>query len=283
MSVYRLLISCPDAHGLVAVVSQFILENGGNIKEAHHHLDEKNKRFFMRIEIESSSVSCTLNVFKSSFEKLANQYDMAWKISNSAQLKRVLVMGSLSSHCVADLLHRDHENELEGKIVGILSNHQRLKKIASWYDVDFKQVAINADTKGLDIAKMTQAVDEFNPDVIVLARYMQIIPQEMCDKYAGKIINIHHSFLPSFVGANPYARAAERGVKLIGATCHYVTANLDEGPIIEQDVVRVNHSDSADDMKKMGQDVEKITLAKGLQYHLEDRVLTCHNKTVVFS
>ena len=283
MSVYRLLISCPDAHGLVAVVSQFIFEHNGNIKEAHHHLDEQNKRFFMRIEIESSSLSCSLDEFKQGFYAVADKYNMAWRISDATKLKRVLIMGSNSSHCVADLLHRGHENELEGEIVGVLSNHDKLTKLASWYDVDFKKVSINADTKKADVDKMTQAVDGFNPDVIVLARYMQIIPQDMCDKYSGKIINIHHSFLPSFVGANPYARAAERGVKLIGATCHYVTADLDEGPIIEQDVVRVDHADSADDMKKMGQDIEKITLAKGLQYHLEDRVLTCNNKTVVFS
>ncbi len=283
MSVYRLLISCPDAHGLVAVVSQFIFEHNGNIKEAHHHLDEQNKRFFMRIEIESSSLSCSLDEFKQGFYAVADKYNMAWRISDATKLKRGLIMGSNSSHCVADLLHRGHENELEGEIVGVLSNHDKLTKLASWYDVDFKKVSINADTKKADVDKMTQAVDGFNPDVIVLARYMQIIPQDMCDKYSGKIINIHHSFLPSFVGANPYARAAERGVKLIGATCHYVTANLDEGPIIEQDVVRVDHADSADDMKKMGQDIEKITLAKGLQYHLEDRVLTCNNKTVVFS
>jgi formyltetrahydrofolate deformylase len=192
-------------------------------------------------------------------------------------------MGSKSSHCVADLLHRGHENELEGEIIGVLSNHQRLGKVASWYDVDFKQVEINTNTKDADIAKMTKAVDLFNPDVIVLARYMQIFPKDLCEKYAGKIINIHHSFLPSFVGANPYKRAADRGVKLIGATCHYVTADLDEGPIIEQDVIRVDHGNSSDNMKKMGQDVEKITLAKGLQYHLEDRVLTCNNKTIVFN
>ena len=283
MSVYRLLISCPDAHGLVAVVSQFILEHDGNIKEAHHHLDEQNKHFFMRIEIESSSLSCSLDEFKQGFYAVADKYNMAWRISDAAKLKRVLVMGSNSSHCVADLLHRGHENELEGDIIGVLSNHDKLSKLASWYDVAFKKVMINQDTKEADMEKMMQAVDGFKPDVIVLARYMQIIPEEMCAEYSGKIINIHHSFLPSFVGANPYARAAERGVKLIGATCHYVTANLDEGPIIEQVVVRVDHGDSADDMKKMGQDVEKITLAKGLKYHLEDRVLTCNNKTVVFS
>jgi formyltetrahydrofolate deformylase len=283
MNVYRLLISCPDAHGLVAKVSQFIFEYDGNIKEAHHHLDDENKRFFMRIEIESSSLNCSLDKFRRAFVSVADKYKMDWRMSDASQLKRILIMGSKSSHCVADLLHRHHEKELEGEIVGVLSNHDKLSKLASWYDVLFKQVSINDSTKTADIASMTQAISAFNPDVIVLARYMQIIPGDLCDKYSGKIINIHHSFLPSFVGANPYARAAERGVKLIGATCHYVTANLDEGPIIEQDVVRVNHADSADDMKKMGQDIEKITLAKGLQYHLEDRVLTCNNKTVVFS
>jgi len=283
MNVYRLLISCPDAHGLVAKVSQFIFEYDGNIKEAHHHLDDENKRFFMRIEIESSSLNCSLDKFRRAFVSVADKYKMDWRMSDASQLKRILIMGSKSSHCVADLLHRHHEKELEGEIVGVLSNHDKLSKLASWYDVLFKQVSINDSTKTADIASMTQAISAFNPDVIVLARYMQIIPGDLCDKYSGKIINIHHSFLPSFVGANPYARAAERGVKLIGATCHYVTANLDEGPIIEQDVVRVDHADSADDMKKMGQDIEKITLAKGLQYHLEDRVLTCNNKTVVFS
>lgn len=283
MNVYRLLISCPDAHGLVAKVSQFIFEHGGNIKEAHHHLDDQNKRFFMRIEIESSSLNCSFDEFRRTFITIADKYKMSWKFSDASKLKRILIMGSNSSHCAADLLHRHHEQELEGEIVGVLSNHSKLSKLASWYDVPFKQVDINTETKADDIKKMSLAVDSFNPDVVVLARYMQIIPKELCGKYSGKIINIHHSFLPSFVGANPYARAAERGVKLIGATCHYVTADLDEGPIIEQDVVRVDHADSADDMKKMGQDVEKITLAKGLQYHLEDRVLTCNNKTVVFS
>ena len=283
MSVYRLLISCPDAHGLVAKVSQFIFEHGGNIKEAHHHLDDQHNRFFMRIEIESSSLNCSFDDFRRAFVVIADQYQMQWRLSDANQLKRVLIMGSNSSHCAADLLHRHHEQELEGEIVGVLSNHTKLAKIASWYDVDFQHVEIKADTKQSDIEKMSLAVDSYNPDVIVLARYMQIIPEDMCRKYNGRIINIHHSFLPSFIGANPYKRAADRGVKLIGATCHYVTAELDEGPIIEQDVIRVDHTDSADAMKKMGQDVEKITLAKGLQYHLEDRVLTCNNKTIVFS
>ncbi len=282
MNTYRLLISCPDAHGLVAKVSQFIFEQKGNIKEAHHHLDTQNQRFFMRIEIENTATS-SLTEFKQAFNTLAKQYQMNWQINDAKTLKRILIMGSNASHCVADLLHRNHENELAGEIIGVLSNHNKLQKIASWYEVDFKKVAINADTKAADMAKMMSTVDTFKPDVIVLARYMQIIPKAMCDKYQGRIINIHHSFLPSFAGASPYKRACERGVKLIGATCHYVTSELDEGPIIEQDVLRVDHSDNAKEMQKMGQDIEKITLAKGLQYHLEDRVLTCNNKTVVFA
>lgn len=282
MSIYRLVISCPDAHGLVAKVSQFIFEKNGNIKEAHHHLDDLNKRFFMRIEIENN-LDCSLGDFKQAFALLAEEYQMVWQMNDATTLKRILIMGSKSSHCVADLLHRGHENELEGEIIGVLSNHDKLAKIASWYGVDFKKVPINKNSKKADMAKMMDVVDVFKPDVIVLARYMQIIPKSMCDKYQGKIINIHHSFLPSFAGASPYKRASERGVKLIGATCHYVTSELDEGPIIEQDVLRVNHSDSVKTMQKMGQDVEKITLAKGLQYHLEDRVLTCNNKTIVFA
>lgn len=250
MSVYRLLISCPDAHGLVAKVSQFIFENGGNIKEAHHHLDDQNQRFFMRIEIASDSLSCGVDEFCQDFEVLADQYQMSWRLSDAKKLKRILIMGSMSTHCVADLLHRGHENELEGEIIGVLSNHQKLAKIASWYDVVFKHVAIGKETKAQDIDTMTQVALGFKPDVVVLARYMQIIPKDMCEAFVGRIINIHHSFLPSFVGANPYKRAAEKGVKLIGATCHYVTHELDEGPIIEQDVIRVDHADSAQDMKK---------------------------------
>ncbi|MBE8189322.1 MAG: formyltetrahydrofolate deformylase [Candidatus Thioglobus sp.] len=283
MKIYRLLISCPDAQGLVAKVSQFIFQRNGNIKEAHHHLDAENRRFFMRIEIESGDLSCSIADFSADFANIAKKYTMIWQLNDAAKLKRILLMGSQNSHCVADLLHRNHENELEAEVVGVLANHPKLAKLASWYDVDFQQVEIRPETKAADLANMSQAAIDFAPDVIVLARYMQIIPEDLCAKFAGKIINIHHSFLPAFVGANPYQRAAERGVKLIGATCHYVTSNLDEGPIIEQDVVRVNHTNSAKEMQKMGQDIEKITLAKGLQYHLQDRVLICNNKTVIFA
>jgi formyltetrahydrofolate deformylase len=283
MSICRLLISCPDAHGLVAKVSQFIFEQGGNIKEAHHHLDDDNKLFFMRIEIDSMTLNCSIDEFKKNFEKVAKTYQMSWRLSDASYQKRILIMGSKATHCVADLMHRDHEKELDGKIIGVLSNHNHLSKIAKWYEVPSVHIPVNQETKDDDLAKISNEIEKFNPDVIVLARYMQIIPEELCDKYREKIINIHHSFLPSFIGADPYQKASDRGVKLIGATCHYVTFNLDEGPIIEQDVIRVDHADSREDMKKMGQDVEKITLAKGLQYHLQDRVIVFNNKTIVFN
>jgi len=283
MSICRLLISCPDAHGLVAKVSQFIFEQGGNIKEAHHHLDDDNKLFFMRIEIDSMTLNCSIVEFKKNFEKIAKNYQMSWRLSDASYQKRILIMGSKATHCVADLMHRDHEQELDGKIIGVLSNHNHLSKIAKWYEVPSVHIPVNQETKDADLAKISNEIEKFNPDVIVLARYMQIIPEELCDKYREKIINIHHSFLPSFIGADPYQKASDRGVKLIGATCHYVTSNLDEGPIIEQDVIRVDHADSREDMKKMGQDVEKITLAKGLQYHLQDRVIVFNNKTIVFN
>jgi formyltetrahydrofolate deformylase len=283
MHVYRLLIQAPDKQGLVALVSQFIAEYKGNIVAADHYLDQKNKQFFMRNEIEANTLLCSLQIFKEDFSVLAKLHQISWSLSDSKQPKKILLMGSNATHCVADLLHRYHEQELEGQIVGVLSNHKKLAKLASWYDVKFKHVEINNNNKKKGIENMTSAVAEFNPDVIVLARYMQIIPKKMCDEYQGRIINIHHSFLPSFIGGNPYQKASERGVKLIGATCHYVSQELDNGPIIEQDVIRVNHAHSIEKMKKMGQDVEKITLAKGLQYHLEDRVLISNNKTIIFN
>lgn len=283
LGVYRLLVSCPDHQGLVAEVSQLVAKYKGNIIEAHHHLDIQNNRFFMRNEIETSGLSCSLEEYEGHFADLAAKYDMAWSFSNAAEKKRILLLGSQSSHCVADLLHRWHEDELEGEIVGIISNHQKLSKLAGWYDVPFEHVPINKDQKDQDFQTLAETVEKYQPDVIVLARYMQILPPAICQAYPGKIINIHHSFLPSFIGANPYKKAEERGVKLIGATCHIVTEDLDAGAIIEQDVIRVNHTHDAKKMRQLGKDVERVTLAKGLQYYLEDRVLICNNKTIVFS
>jgi len=281
--VYRLVISCPDQVGIVAKVSQYIAEQGGSIVEANHHTDSSNGWFFMRHEILASSLSSTLEEFEAGFQALANDFEMQWYISDSEKPKKIALFASKESHCLADLLHRWHENELPGEVVCVIANHDDLRSMVEWYKVPFHHVPVTPDTKPQAFEQTEDIVAKYDADVIVLARYMQILPPQMCSKYAGQVINIHHSFLPSFVGAKPYHQAAERGVKLIGATCHYVTEDLDEGPIIEQDVIRINHSQTIEDLKRLGRDVEKTVLARGLRYHLEDRVLVHGNKTVVFN
>jgi len=280
--VYRLVISCPDQVGIVASVAQYISEKGASIVEANHHTDAANSWFFMRHEILASSLKEDLADFEAGFAAVADKFDMTWYLSDSESPKKIALFASKESHCLADLLHRWHENELPGEVVCVVANHDDLRSMVEWYKVPFHHVPVTPDTKPQAFAEAEAVVAQYDADVIVLARYMQILPPKMCRDYAGQVINIHHSFLPSFVGAKPYHQANERGVKLIGATCHYVTEDLDEGPIIEQDVIRVNHAHTIDDMKRLGRDVEKTVLARGLRYHLEDRVLIRGNKTVVF-
>jgi len=280
--VYRLVISCPDQVGIVAKVAEYIADQGGSIVEANHHTDANNSWFFMRHEILASSINTSLAEFEAGFRKLADAFEMTWYVSDSENPKKIALFASKESHCLADLLHRWHENELPGEVVCVIANHNDLRSMVEWYNVPFHHVPVTPDSKPQAFADTESLVEEYQADVIVLARYMQILPPQMCADYAGQVINIHHSFLPSFVGAKPYHQANERGVKLIGATCHYVTEVLDAGPIIEQDVVRVSHSQTIDDMKRLGRDVEKTVLARGLRFHLEDRVLIHGNKTVVF-
>lgn len=281
--VYRLTIACPDRVGIVAAVANYIAGMGATIVEANHHTDTVNGWFFMRHEILASSVPGGLEAFRDGFAPIAEQFDMRWQITDSTQPKRIALFVSKESHCMADLLHRWHEGDLPGDIVCVISNHDLLREQADWYGVPFHHVPVTADSKPQAFAEAFRLVEHYQVDVVVLARYMQILPPEICSAYAGRVINIHHSFLPSFAGARPYHQAYERGVKLIGATCHYVTEVLDAGPIIEQDVIRVNHSHTIDDMRRLGRDVEKTVLARGLRYHLEDRVLIHGNKTVVFA
>jgi len=281
--VFRLIISCPDQVGIVAKVAGFIASEGGSIVEAHHHTDAINQWFFMRHEILASSLKSDLEGFKQKFAPIAEQFDMDWQVTDSGQPKKIALFASKESHCLADLLYRWHEEDLPGEVACVIANHDDLRRMVEWYDIPFHHIPVTPDTK-LDAFAQSQAlIEQYDIDVIVLARYMQILPPKMCADYAGKVINIHHSFLPSFVGAKPYHQAYERGVKLIGATCHYVTEALDAGPIIEQDVIRVSHSHSIDDMRRLGRDVEKTVLSRGLRYHLEDRILIHGNKTVVFA
>jgi formyltetrahydrofolate deformylase len=279
---YILSLSCPDRVGVVAAVSGFIAQHQGWITEAQHHSDELSERFFMRQEILAESLNLSLVQFRSAFGSIANEFQMDWKITDSTQKKRVVLLVSKLEHCLYDLLSRWRSGELAIAIPCVISNHEDFQKLVEWHGIPFHHVPVTAETKETAYATVMQLYDQAEADTMVLARYMQVLSPKMCDRYPGQIINIHHSFLPSFVGAKPYHQAYARGVKLIGATCHYVTEELDAGPIIDQDVIRIDHSDTIGDLIRYGKDIEKTVLARGLRYHVEDRVLRHGNKTVVF-
>lgn len=277
---YTLTISCPDRSGIIAAVSGFIAQHKGWIVEASYHTDLETQRFFMRQEILADSLPFDLAEFHAQFFRRASEFDMEWRISDSAQKKRLVILVSKQDHCLNDLLHRWRSGELEVDIPCVISNHDDLRGFVEWHGIPFRHVDF-AD-KAAAFKEIAALFEQHNGDAMVLARFMQIIPPQLCERYAGRIINIHHSFLPSFAGAKPYHQAYQRGVKLIGATCHYVTQDLDAGPIIEQDTVRIDHGDTVEDMVRYGRDIEKTVLARGLRYHVEDRVLVCGNKTIVF-
>jgi len=279
---YRLVVSCPDRTGIVAKVSNFLATYNGWITEANYHADQQSGWFFMRNEIKSNSLPFDLDTFKTVFEPIAKEYSMQWSVSDSEVKKRVILMVSKESHCLADILHRWHSNEFNAEIVAVISNHEDLKRMVEWHDIPYHHVPVKVGEKEAAFEEVTKLVDDYQTDLVVLARYMQILPAQLCERYSGRVINIHHSFLPSFAGAKPYHQAFDRGVKLIGATCHYVTQDLDEGPIIDQDVMRVSHSNTIEDMVRLGKDAEKNVLARGLRLHLEDRVIIHGNKTVIF-
>jgi formyltetrahydrofolate deformylase len=279
---YTLAASCPDRTGIIARVTGFFAEHKGWILESSFHADDEARRYFMRIEVKADSLPFMLAELRERFRPIAEELEMDWKITDSAVKKRVVVLVSKQEHCLYDLLARWQSKELDIEIPCVISNHDTFKGFVEWHGIPFHHVPVTAENKPRAYAEVQRLIDETRADSIVLARYMQILSPELCDAYPSRILNIHHSFLPSFVGAKPYHQAYQRGVKLIGATCHYVTAELDQGPIIEQDVIRIDHSDSPDDMVRYGKDIEKTVLARGLRYHLEDRVLVHGNKTVVF-
>jgi formyltetrahydrofolate deformylase len=268
--------------GIIARVTGFIAEHRGWILESSFHADALDSRYFMRIEVKADSLPFMLEEFRNRFAALAGELQMDWRISDSAVKKRVVVLVSKQEHCLYDLLARWQSSELNIDIACVISNHDTFKGFVEWHGIPFHHVPVTPENKPAAYAEVHRLFAEAQGDTMVLARYMQILSPELCAAYPGRIINIHHSFLPSFVGAKPYHQAYTRGVKLIGATCHYVTADLDQGPIIEQDVIRIDHSDSVEDMVRYGKDIDKTVLARGLRYHLEDRVLMHGNKTVVF-
>lgn len=280
---FRLVLACPDRVGIVAMVSNFISSHGGSIADANQHTDPTTGWFFMRVEIMAQTLPFSLSELNDAFTPIAQSFNMEWNITDSAQAKRVVLMASKDAHCLADLLYRYHEGELDCHIPCVISNHDDLRSMVEWHNIPYFHVPVDKDNKQPHFDKVTELIREYEADTVVLARYMQILPADICAEYERRVINIHHSFLPSFAGAKPYHQAHDRGVKLIGATCHYVTQELDAGPIIDQDVIRVSHRDLPEDMVRLGRDVEKMVLSRGLRWHLQDRILVHGNKTVVFN
>lgn len=279
---YILSLSCPDRIGVVASVSGFIAEHGGWIVESSQHSDPAGY-FFMRSVMRADSLPFGTEEFRERFSRIADDFQMNWKICDSAVRKKAVILVSKYDHCLADLLYRWRNQDFSFDIPCVISNHEELRSMVEWHGISFHHVPVSKENKPAAFAEMERIFDEVGGDVMVLARYMQIIPPQLCEKLPGRIINIHHSFLPSFIGARPYHQAFERGVKLIGATCHYVTADLDAGPIIEQDVVRVDHSHDPNTMVRLGRDVEKNVLSRGLRFHVEERILLHGSRTVILN
>ena len=273
---YILSLSCEDKSGIVAAVSGFLAENGGFIVESAQFGDPSTKRFFMRVEFESK------DNLKDKFASIAEQFNMDWDIFDESIRPRVLIAVSKAGHCLNNLLYRHESGNLKVDIVGVISNHQDLEGMAKRHGVNFQHLPVTPETKPEQEKQILDIVEKENIDVVVLARYMQILSPDLCKKLKGKAINIHHSFLPGFKGADPYRQAYDRGVKIIGATAHYVTKELDEGPIIEQEVIRVDHTDASEDLKSLGQDIESRVLARALRNHIEHRIILNEGKTVVF-
>jgi len=278
--VYILTLSCPDRLGLVHAVSGFLLERGGNIEEAAQYNDHDSGLFFMRVQF--SCAQLTHEDLQVQLKLFAEPLQMQWSLHAVSQLMRTVIMVSKEGHCLNDLLFRWKSGLLPIDIRAIVSNHREFYQLAASYNVPFHHIPVTAATKPQAEAKQFEVIQMEGAELVVLARYMQVLSDELCRKLSGKAINIHHSFLPSFKGAKPYYQAHERGVKLIGATAHYVTADLDEGPIIEQDVARVDHSKSVEALTAMGRDTESQVLARAVKWHSEHRVLISGHKTVIF-
>ncbi len=280
-STATLLISCPDQTGLVAKIANFIYANGGNIIHADQHTDFSEDLFLMRIEWQLDGFNLPRDMIEPAFAAIAKPLKAKWSLHFSDFLPKIAIWVTKQDHCLLDLLWRQHAKEIRAEIPLIISNHTDLYPIANQFGVEFYHTPVNNDNKIQQEARQLELLREYGIDLVVLAKYMQVLTGDFINFFPN-IINIHHSFLPAFAGANPYGRAYERGVKIIGATAHYITADLDEGPIIEQDVVRVSHRDEVSDLIRKGKDLERVVLARAVRLHLQNRVLVYGNKTVVF-
>jgi formyltetrahydrofolate deformylase len=279
---YVLTIVCPDRPGIVHAVTGFLVESSGNILESQQFDDVPEDRFFMRVLFAVSDPAVGLEALRSRFSAIGERYGMTWELWNAAAPYRTLILVSRFSHCLNDLLFRWSSGSLQVDIPAVVSNHPDCERLVRSYGIDFHHIPVTADTKAQAEAQLMGLVDDLGIDLVVLARYMQVLSDDTCKKLEGRAINIHHSFLPSFKGARPYHQAFDRGVKLVGATAHYVTGELDEGPIIEQDVVRVDHRSDAAELAAAGRDVESQVLSRAVRWHAETRVLLNGSRTVVF-
>lgn len=275
---------CPDQPGIIAVITEFITTNQGNIEYLDQYVDKVNGIFYMRVEWDLDNFIIPAEKISDYFQTLYGQrYQLTYKLSFTSHRQRMAIFVSKMSHCLYDILARYTAGEWDVEIPVIISNHPDLAFVAEQFNIPYEIIPVNRDNKAEMEQREFEILDRYNIDFIVLARYMQVLSEDFINRYPNRIINIHHSFLPAFVGAKPYHKAYERGVKLIGATSHYVTTELDAGPIIEQDIVRITHKDTIDDLVKKGRDLEKIVLSRAVEKHIQRKILTYKNKTVVFS
>jgi formyltetrahydrofolate deformylase len=282
MPITLLKLSCPDRVGLLSRITAFIAKYNGNLDEVHQFTDAAEGWFFTRMAIETPTLRVSVEELREAFAPLGAELNAQWSIRRESERMRVVLMVSKLGHCLADLLWRWRAGELGCDIAAVVANHEDFRGEVEREGIPFHHIPVTPADKAAAFERIEKIWQECGADLVVLARYMQIVPPELCARWEGRIMNIHHSFLPSFVGANPYQRAWERGVKLIGATCHYVTADLDEGPIIEQEVIRAEHFHSIEDLLRLGRDCERQALARGVRWHVADRVLQHGNRTVVF-
>ncbi|MBA4710128.1 formyltetrahydrofolate deformylase [Aquitalea sp. FJL05] len=277
-----LLISAPDKKGLVAALANFLMTYNANIMHADQHQDASENLFLMRIQWELDGFTLPMEAFAAAFQPIAAEHNMTWKVSLSSRKPRMAIFVSKYEHCLVDLLHRWRIGELNCDIPLVIANHEDCRRLVEFNGIPFHVVPVTRDNKAEAEAEQFRLLEEAGVDFIVLARYMQVLSGEFVKRYPDRVINIHHSFLPAFDGAKPYHRAFARGVKLIGATSHYVTEDLDEGPIIEQEVTRISHRDDVEDLIQKGRDLEKVVLSRAVRWHVDDRILSYSNKTVVF-
>jgi formyltetrahydrofolate deformylase len=277
-----LLLSCPDNVGLVSRISHFIFERGGNILDLDEHVEQDDKRFSLRIAWDMKNFSIPATDLNDAFTPLAREFNAQWNISFLEKRQRIAIFVSKHDHCLQEILWRHSMSEYAVDIPLIISNHPDLKPLAEHHGIPFHVFPIDTDNKQQQEADELELLRKHKIDTIILARYMQILSPQFVQEYPTNIVNIHHSFLPAFIGGDPYKQAHQRGVKIIGATSHYVTEDLDTGPIIEQDVIKISHRDTVEDLKRKGRDLERLVLARALQFHTEYRVLVCGQKTIVF-